>query len=61
MRNTDIRNKIKRYRLKQWEVAERLNVCEATFNRWLRYELDRGRKEKIMKAIEDLNRNETGV
>ncbi|MHA5147551.1 helix-turn-helix domain-containing protein [Oenococcus oeni] len=43
----------------QWQVAKKANISETTLVTWLRDEksLDDKRKNKILKAIEELNEN----
>lgn len=54
MENIEIRNLIKKYRLKNYEVANKLGLHEATLSRWLRFPLDDEKKEKVIAAIESL-------
>ena len=53
-KNTEIRNYIRKQRLKQWEVALELRVSEQTLIRWLRTELPEDKKAAIMAAIDKL-------
>ena len=50
-RNTEIRTAAKFASVFLYEIAEKLNVSEPTFNRWLRKELSDGMKTKILAAI----------
>lgn len=54
MQNLDIRQLIQKNRLKQWEVANKLNISEYTFCKKLRRELAKEQKEEIIRAIEQL-------
>lgn len=51
MLNYEIRKAIKERGFKHWQVADMLNVSEATFVRKLRRELSIDEKEKILNAI----------
>ncbi len=53
MKNHVIREALKASGMKQWELAEQLNVSEFTFSRKLRTELPEDEKQKILKLIED--------
>jgi len=52
MLNREIRDEIKKARVKQWEVAQALGIAEETLIRWLRYELSAERKAAILEAIQ---------
>lgn len=54
VKNTEIRNYIRKQRLKQWEVALELRVSEQTLIRWLRTDLPEDKKSAIMAAIDKL-------
>lgn len=54
--NKEIREKLARYRIRQCEVADQLNITEFTLCRWLRTELSPERKAKVESAIEDITR-----
>lgn len=54
--NQDIRQMIKDAGLKQWQVAKKCGISEYTFIRWLREELETGKKAIICKAIHDLQK-----
>ena len=51
MLNYEIRKAIKESGFKHWQVADMLNVSEATFVRKLRRELSIAEKEKILNVI----------
>ena len=51
MANLDIRNAIKNANLKHWQVADLLNISEATLVRKLRKELSVDEKEYILRII----------
>lgn len=52
--NREIREKLAKYRIRQCEVADQLNITEFTFCRWLRQELKPDRKAKVEKAIQEI-------
>lgn len=54
MKNIDIRQAIEDKRLKHWEVAKALGVHETTLSRWLRYDLDKDKKDRILTAIQGI-------
>lgn len=53
MINYELRKAIKESGFKHWQVADMLNVSEATFVRKLRRELSIAEKEKILNAIKN--------
>lgn len=55
-RNTEIRAAAKSAGVFLYEVAEKLDVSEPTFIRWLRKELDEPTKRKALTAIEEIKR-----
>lgn len=54
MANAEIRELIRKKRLRHYEIAEALGVNEFTFSRWLRNELPDDKKCEIIKAIEQI-------
>lgn len=54
MFNSEIRNVISDNRLKYWEVAEKIGISDSRFSVWLRKELEGERKERTLKAIDEL-------
>jgi DNA-binding LacI/PurR family transcriptional regulator len=52
----NIKEKISRSGLYQWEIAEKINVSEFTFSRWMRRpeNLSQEKLNDINKAIEEL-------
>ncbi|MBY0124491.1 helix-turn-helix domain-containing protein [Bacillus sp. S/N-304-OC-R1] len=50
-RNEDIKNA--RGGVPYWAIAEKMNISENTLYRWLRSELSTERKEDILAAIRD--------
>lgn len=57
--NKEIREAIRKARVKQWEVAQALGIAEETLIRWLRRELTEERKTAIMSAIEKIKGEES--
>ncbi len=54
MKNTEIRNEIRKAGLRHWQVADVLNISPATFCVWLRHELDGEKLERVRAAIQRL-------
>ena len=54
MCNAEVREKMKKHRLYQYQVASKLGVSECTFIRWLREELPSEKKELVLSAIAEL-------
>ena len=52
MLNDAIKQKIAGAGLKQWQIADALNVNEGTLCRWLRHELTEDQRSRILEAIE---------
>ena len=52
--NEDIRRAIGAKGLRQWEVAEALNMLDGNFSRKLRKELPQEEKVRILKVIEEI-------
>lgn len=55
-RNNDIRVAAKEKGVYLYEIAEKLDVSEPTFNRYLRKDLLEGMKAKVLAAIEEIKR-----
>lgn len=53
-RNKEIREKMKKYGIPQWLLAEKLGIGELTLGKWLRIELDPAKKEMVNNAIDEL-------
>lgn len=51
MQNADIRNLIKKHRIHNYEIAQKLGVSEFTFCRWLRTELSEEKRKQVLDAI----------
>jgi DNA-binding transcriptional regulator YiaG len=56
-RNQDIRELIAKKRLRNYEVAQSLNVSEFTLSRWLRDDLSPEKRTKILNAINQAAEN----
>ena len=52
--NNDIRTKARETGVYLYEIAEKLNISEPTFNRWLRKELSEDLKQKALAAIKQI-------
>jgi predicted XRE-type DNA-binding protein len=61
MKNTDIRNKLKKTGVRQWEVAEALNYDESVFSRKMRHELLEVEKQEIFNTIETLSKKKEAI
>ena len=51
MTGQDLKELIKKKRIRQYEVARELNINEFTLSRWLREEMDEEKYDRIYKAI----------
>jgi hypothetical protein len=51
MANLEIRTKMKKEEVCQWEVADCMGISEFTLTRWLRKELSDEQKGTVMEAI----------
>ena len=54
MENMELRNKIIKLRLKNYEVARELGITATTFSRWLQVPLTPAKKELIENAMQKL-------
>ena len=54
--NKTIRRKIWEADLKHWQIAQQINIAHTTLVNWLREDLTKERKQKILKAIEELRK-----
>ena len=55
MKNQEIREAIKRARVKHWQIAAELGIGESTLVRWLRFDLTEERKNLILSAVEKVS------
>ena len=58
MNNKDIRQKIKKSKLFQWQVAEHIGISESSFSRRLRHELPESEKQNIYDIVQKLKEKE---
>lgn len=57
--NMEVRETIRRSRIKQYEIANKIGVNKSTLNVWLHVkELSPERKEQILQAIEEIKAEE---
>ena len=52
--NNDIRTKARESGVYLYEIAEKMNISEPIFNRWLRKELSEELKQKALAAIKQI-------
>ena len=52
--NNDIRTKARENVVYLYQIADKLNISDPTFNRWLRKELSENLKQKAIAAIEQI-------
>lgn len=52
--NKDIRRIIWEADLRHWQIAKQIGIAHTTLVNWLRENLTKERKEKILKAIKEL-------
>ena len=57
MTNNDIRTLAKESGVKQWQIADMLNMHDSNFSKMLRHELPEDEKEKIRSVIKELSQN----
>jgi DNA-binding transcriptional regulator LsrR (DeoR family) len=55
-RNKEVRDFIKKSGVRQWLIAEHLQISEITLCRWLRQELQPEKKKQILSAIKELRK-----
>ena len=53
-KNNDIRIEAKRKGVSMWQIAQELNISEMTLFRWLRYDLEPEKRERILTAIDTI-------
>ena len=54
MKNLDVRNYAKRKKVKLWQIAAELGLCDGNFSRKLRFELSDEKKQEIFQIIDRL-------
>ena len=52
--NTKIRERIEKYRILYWEVADKVGIAQSNLSVWLRTEMRDERKARVEKAIDEL-------
>lgn len=52
--NKDIRKKLKESGVRNYEVAQHLNISIYTFQHWLMFEMPAERKATVLKAIDEI-------
>lgn len=55
MQNMEIRELMRKRRIRHYEIAEKLGINETTFCRWLRKEFTPERKQQVIAAIESIS------
>lgn len=53
--NKDIKELAKSKKVKLWQIANKLGICDGNFSRKLRYELPLYEKRQILNIIENLS------
>lgn len=56
MENEDIRKRARSAFIPLWKIAERLEISEPTLTRWLRVPISSEKKQMILSAINDLEK-----
>lgn len=54
--NIDIKSLFKQKGFVYWQVADAMGISESTLIRWLRKPLDRDKRELILNAVQNLDR-----
>ena len=54
MANAEIREILRKRRIRHYEVADRLGISEYTFCKWLRTELPPDKQEEVLEAIKKI-------
>ena len=54
MENIDIREMIEKKRIRHYEVAKEIGICEAQLSRWLRYPLSDTRRRRVLEALKNI-------
>ena len=54
MANIEIREMLRRQRIRHYEVAAVLGISEGTFCKWLRTELPPDKREEVLEAIKKI-------
>ncbi|MBS0953419.1 hypothetical protein ABC426_09445 [Lactiplantibacillus plantarum] len=59
MENKIIRDRIYSARLRNWQVAEKVGISDSRLSVWLRTPLSDERKDRVLKAIDELTKQST--
>lgn len=51
-RNKEFKDYMKSKKVFNWQLAEHLGVAESTIYRWLRVEMDKDEKAKMLKVVD---------
>ena len=54
MQNVEIREIIRKSRIRYWEIARKMSMAPSNFSTLLQSEISPDRKEQILNAIEEL-------
>lgn len=54
MANKEIRRLLWEHHIPLWKVAEKVGRAEVTICRWLRFELDDSKRERVLSAINEI-------
>ncbi len=57
MTNAEIKDKIKRSRIYQYEIAAKMGITEYTLCKWFREELTEEKQNQILSAIKEIQSN----
>lgn len=52
--NNELRSEMSEYRLRYWEVAEKIGISDGRLSVWLRTPLSDERRKRVEKAIDEL-------
>lgn len=56
--NLEIRKKIEEAGIHFWQIADRIGISDSTICKWFRKELSPDRKDLILKAIDELTKEQ---
>lgn len=54
MANAEIREILRKKRIRHYEIATQLGISEYTFCKWLRTELPPDKREEVLKAVKKI-------
>lgn len=52
--NKDIRKTVKDNHLPYWRVSKQLGVSRSTLTEWLRIEMEKEKRERVLQAVDEL-------